>query len=763
MRNSTKIGERIAGGLGSLVGIGLLTSVASAQLPSRDLARADSTEPASHSTPVRREKLVDAYRLSAQESLVLDGVLNDALWERVTPISDFTALEPVEGGEPSERTEVRVAFDADNLYIAVRLFDSDPGGIKGFQRKRDQSLATDDRFMWILDTYQDQRNAYFFEINPAGLMGDGLLKTGQGTSLNKAWDGIWRAWVQQDEQGWSAEIRIPFRTLNFDPSSDSWGINFQRTIRRRNEELVWSGALRSQGLLRPQNAGELRGLRGHSQGLGVEVIPFTLANQPVRGQRASATSPSTRMGADLNYSITPNLRAGLTINTDFAETEVDDRQVNLSRFPIVFPERRAFFLEGASVFSFAPASGPNPFFSRRIGLAGGAPVPVRGGARIIGRVGRQDVGLLHLGTGDRADGGARESFTVARVSRNLFRESSVGLLYTRRSTEGDTLDDRHTIGVDMELSTSRFLTSRNLQFQAFAVVHSDATPSQSQLPPLSWQARSARGLRVNFPNRPWDAHVSVREFGDAYDPAVGFVPRVGFRRVQPSVSWTPLVPRSRVLRELTFEYFNEYLTDLQWRPQTVNHRIIPLGVRFESGDAITTQLLWNFEALDQPFDILRDSRFVVPVGDYQNRGFRLQASTASFRRVSGTASFQRRGFWTGSRDDVSADVTVRPIAGINVTANWIYNTVTLPDGGFDAQVYRLFSSVDMSPFVSLNVNVQYDNVSRLLGTQNRLVWTLTPGNTMFVVYQHNWLTPVDQRLQSLEGLATLKLSVTQRF
>ncbi len=746
--------------LGSLVVLCLLTSKAVAQSPARDVGHVDTTMLVADRPSAGREKVVQAQQLASHESLVLDGVLDDAFWGRVTPISDFTALEPVEGGEPSERTEVRVAFDTDHLYIAVRLFDRDPDGIKGFQRRRDQSLATDDRFMWILDTYEDQRNAYFFEINPAGLMGDGLLKTGQGTSVNKAWDGIWRAWVTQDEQGWSAEIRIPFRTLNFDPASESWGINFQRTIRRRNEELVWSGALRSQGLLRPQNAGTLRGLQGLSQGLGVEVIPFTLASQPVSGQRISTASPSTRMGADVNYSITPNLRAGLTVNTDFAETEVDDRQVNLSRFPIVFPERRAFFLEGASVFSFAPASGPNPFFSRRIGLAGGAPVPVRGGARIIGRIGRQDVGLLHLGTGDRPDGGAKESFTVARVSRNLFRESSVGLLYTRRATEGDTIDDRHTIGADIELSTSRFLGSRNLQLQAFAVVHSDAS---QELQPQPWQARSARGLRLNFPNRPWDAHVSVRELGEAYNPAVGFVPRVGFRRVQPSVSWTPLVPGSRVLRELTFEYFNEYLTDLKWRPQTVNHRIIPLGVRFESGDAITTQLLWNFEALDQPFDILRDGRYIIPVGDYSNTGFRVQASTASFRRISGNASFQRIGFWTGTTKDVTANVTVRPVAGINVTANWIYNSVVLPEGSFDAQVYRLFSSADMSPFVSLNVNVQYDNVSRLLGTQNRVVWTLTPGNTMFLVYQHNWLRPIDQRLQSLEGLATLKLSITQRF
>ncbi len=714
--------------------------------------------------PAPLTKQVVAHPLDAGESLVLDGRLGEALWQRIEPISDFRMQEPVEGGAPSERTEIRVAYDADFLYIGVMLFDSDPDGIKGFQRRWDQGLGTDDRFMWILDTYRDQRNAYFFEINPAGLMGDGLLRTGQGTSVNKAWNGIWRAWVDRGPDGWSAEIRIPFRTLNFDPSADSWGINFQRTIRRKNEELVWSGSRRSEGLFRPQNAGTLSGLGEITQGLGVEVIPYTLGTQRVSGGQAPVTDWNSRVGADVNYSITPNLRAGITVNTDFAETDVDDRQVNLTRFPLVFPERRAFFLEGSSVFSFAPASSPNPFFSRRIGLADGQPVSVLGGARLIGRAGRQDVGLVHLRTRAGLDGSAAEDYTVARVSRNIFRESSVGLLYTRRASDGDTLPDRHTLGVDLELGTSRFLGSRNLQFQAFAVYHTDGRPEFTRgATPTTLADRSVRGFRLNYPNRPWDAHVSFREFGDAYDPAVGFAPRVGFRRVQPTVTWRPLVPQSRHIRELTFEYFNEYLTDNQWQPLTVNHRITPLGVRFESGDAITTELTWNFERLDRAFDILRDGRFVIPVGDYGNRGFRVQASSASFRRLSGTAAFERTGFWTGTRDDITANVTVRPMAGINMTANWVYNTVSLPTGSFDAQVYRLFSSVDLTPLVSVNLNVQYDNVSRLLGTQNRLVWILTPGNTIFLVYQHNWRNPVDERLFTLERQANLKVNFTQRF
>jgi hypothetical protein len=705
-------------------------------------------------------KVLEAQRVRPEESLTLDGRLDEPAWQRATAITDFLMQEPVEGGAPSERTEVRVMYDEDYLYIGAMLHDSTPGGVKAFQKRWDQSLATDDRFMWILDTFGDQRNAYFFEINPAGLMGDGLLKTGQGTTVNKAWNGIWRAWVDRGAHGWSAEIRIPFRTLNFRPDGDAWGINFQRTIRRRNEELLWSGHRRSQGLVRPQNAGTLVGLRRPSQGLGLEAVPYTIATSRAGPPGAGSTDNSTKAGLDLNYSLTPKLRAGLTINTDFAETEVDNRQVNLTRFPLLFPERRAFFLEGASVFNFAPSSGPNPFFSRRIGLTSSAPVPILGGAKLIGRVGEQDVGVIHMRTRAAPDGTPAEDFTVARVSRNILRESTVGLLYTRRATDGASLPDRHTLGADLEMNTSRFLGSRNLQFQAFAVVHTDGTPGGSG---TSLADRSVRGVRVNYPNRPWEAHVSYREFGSAYDPAVGFAPRVGFRRLQPTVTYTPLVSRGGLVRDMSWEYFLEYLTDMDFAPLTVNHQVVPFRLRLRTGDLIATRLLTNFERLDVPFDVLRDGRFVIPVGEYQNFGYRVEASSASWRRVSGTASYERLGFWTGTRADWSADVTARPVAGVNVTANYALSDVTLPAGAFSTQLYRLLAGVDLTPLVSVNVNVQYDNVSRIVGTQNRLVWIVNPGNTVFLVYQQNWIAPVQERLSSLERQGTIKVNYTHRF
>jgi len=708
----------------------------------------------------QEKREISAYRLQTDEMIVLDGWVNEDFWLGVQPADDFRQQEPFPGNTASERTEVRIAYDDQYLYIGAIFYDSEPDKITAFQKKRDAPLATDDRFVFILDTYNDQRSAYYFEINPLGLMGDGILRIGQGTSINRAWDGIWQAWVVKSDFGWSAEIRIPFMTLNFDPSDKTWGINFLRTIRRKNEETLWTGFQRNQGILRPQDAGRLVDLENINQGLGVEAIPYALLSESRR--RTDPENPKERavtynVGGEINYNITPNLKAGITVNTDFAETEVDDRQINLTRFPLFFPERRAFFLEGSNIFLFAPSSGPNPYFSRRIGLQEGRPIPIQYGGRLIGRIKETDVGFLQVRTGAEGERPG-EHFTVGRVLQNISNESTVGIIYTRRETDGDLAPVRSTLGADLNLSTSKFLGNKNLQFETFYIGHTQThfgdTTSQSD--------RSVRGGRINFPNEPWNAHVSYREFGVNYDPAVGFAPRVGFRRLQPSLTYNPLWKRSKSIREVSWEYFFEYLMQMDWRPATVNHRIRLLGLRFETGDIIQFNINHNYEFLDFDFDILRDERFVIPVGEYRNMGYSISAQTAPFRRFGGSFNFAEVGFWTGSQTNVSADVFLRPAVGFNMTATWIHSQVRLAEGDFDTHLFRLITGYDFSPWVSVNFNVQYDNVTKFLGTNNRFTWVISPGNTFFVVYNHNWQN-FEDRLMSMETWTNVKFAYTFRF
>lgn len=714
--------------------------------------------PAAGQTGANHNKTLRAYKLEPNDKLILDGMVTEEFWDSVDIATNFLQQEPIEGDSATERTVVRVAYDQDNLYIGVMLYDSNPSGIKAFQRRRDYSLATDDRFMWILDTYNDQRSAYFFEINPLGLMGDGLLKTGQGFNLNKAWDGIWRAWVKKGSYGWSAEIRIPFRTLNFDPENDTWGINFQRTVRRKNEESLWAGHKRNQGVFRPQDAGKLVGLQDPSQGVGMEVNPYAISSYRTSDYGENRKDNlSANAGLDLNYSVTPNLRAGLTYNTDFAETEVDDRQVNLTRFPLFFPERRAFFLEGSSVFIFAPSSGVYPYFSRRIGLQDGQPVPIVAGGRLIGRINKTDIGFLQIRTKEHGENPA-EDFTVGRVVQNIFEESSVGVLYTRRASSGDSLPDRHTMAADLGINTSRFLGNKNLQFQAFLATHTMSFPGDTS----SFWDRASRGVRLNFPNQPWSGHVSYREFGDAFDPAVGFAPRNAFRRLQPTIAYSPLIEKSKIIREITIGYYYEHLMNLNFKPATLNNKFTVIGMRFESGDAISAELLHNYELLNNNFDILRDGRFIIQEGRYHNFGYQFELSTASFRRVAADFSYTKSGFWTGDKADYDLSLTMRPLTGVNISGDWIYSQVELAEGSFDAHIFRIVNNIDFSPWLSMNVNVQYDNLSKLIGLNNRLSWIFQPGNTVYFVYNHNWQNLQDQ-FHSLESRTNLKISYTYRF
>jgi hypothetical protein len=719
---------------------------------------------------------VAAYRLAGPAGIDLDGRLDDVAWDRARPITDFVQVEPREGAEPSERTEVRVVYDDDALYIGAKLF-GDPDAILAYKRRRDAGLGTDDRFMWILDTFRDGRTGYFFEINPAGLMGDGLLGGGR-FGVNKSWDGVWEARTARLADGWSAEIRIPFSTLNFDPTDDTWGINFQRTIRQRNEEIRWAGSRRNQRLTEPVHAGTLTGIRGVSQGLGLEVTPYAVQNWR---QTAGAEDPNSfpgDVGFDIGYSVTPSLRAALSVNTDFAEVEVDQRRVNLTRFPLRFPEQRDFFLEGSGVYSFAPRSGPTPYFSRRIGLREGEAVPIDFGARLGGQAGRYELGFLQVRTGATGAFG-REDFTVARVKRAVLERSTIGAVYTRRATgpgpDGVAPPDRHTAGVDLDYATSRLFGDQNFEMEAFLVWNSDPDPDggaasdvasdvapatdpvSDVTPALSTvdgtapglNDLTARGFRFNFPNDLWQAHLSYREFGAAYDPAVGFVRRNDFRRVEPRVAWRPRPAFLPAVRQVTFATQFRYLESLgQGVVEERRWDFELAGIEFESGDRLQLEATHLYEYLDDGFDVA-EGVSVLP-GPYRNWEQRLSLRTAGRRPVSVNAELERGGFWDGDRTGVQLGLTVRPIPGVSASVDYNRNEVTLPRGAFDTNLLRFNSGWDLSPWTSLRTTLQYDDVSEVLGVFSLLRWIVRPGNEVFLVYTHNWqyTDPADDSLDS---------------
>jgi hypothetical protein len=713
-----------------------------------------------------------ASRLPAGMEVTLDGFLDDDAWALAQPITEFRQQEPVEGGTPSEPTAIRILYDDQALYIGAMLYDSNPDGILAYQLQRDAGLGTDDRFMWIISTFSDNRTGYFFETNPAGLLGDGLIQG--GGSINKRWNGLWNMRTAIQADGWSVEIRIPFSTLNFDPSLEAWGINFQRTIRRHNEEILWSGWRRTEGLFRPVYTGQLVGLTNINQGRGIELKPFVNASTN-GGPAAGANSGNeAKTGIDITYSLTPSLRGALTLNTDFAEVEVDSRQVNLTRFPLRFPEQREFFLEGSGVFSFNWA---DPFFSRRIGLVDGQEVPIDFGARLGGQVGAYELGVYQVRTGDTTlenrDGTSRlwgaEDFTVARVKRSLFQQSHVGMIYTRRASEqapgSAPLSDRHTVGADFDFYTSQFLGRYNAQFEGFMLHHTDPIAGGD----LTAAERRARGVRMSFPNDLIRFHSSHREFGEAWDPALGFVERRGFRRHQPTLTIVPRPQNWDLIRQTEHQIYFEYLTDLDNRLLTRNIEIKPLQLNFETGDRIAVEAGRNFERLDQAFTIYgggEDAIRILP-GDYHSDSWSASFTTAGRRMLSGSAEFERSEFWGGERDSIEISGTIRPRRGVALTANFQHNEVTLPQGDFETNLVRLSWAWNLSPWTAITGNVQYDDLSDVVGVYARLRWIVQPGNDIFLVWSHNWLYddgPLnDSRFTTLSRGGAVKVNYTLRF
>ena len=715
---------------------------------------------------------VTAVRLLPDERLELDGVLDEPVWSRATPAGGFVQREPATGAPASEPTDVRIAYDARRLILGVTLHDRQPNATLQNQMQRDGSFEADDSFAWVVDSFLDGRTGYFFEINPAGAMGDGLVTGstaggpgggggGGGGGINRSWDGIWTARVRRTETGWSAEIEIPFRTMNFNPDLGSWGINFRRTVRRKNEESLWTGYALNQGLTRILNAGRLEGLQGLSQGLGLDLKPYALghvSSAPAFG-RPSAIGGGD-VGLDAFYNITPALQLNVSVNTDFAETEVDDRRVNLTRFPLFFEEKRDFFLEGAGYFDFGRMRGRavTPFFSRHIGRdARGRAQRIDVGTKLTGSAGAFDVGLLQVRTGDRLEEEqVGEDFSVVRVKRRMFEQSYVGGLYTRRAARLAGEDDRHTAGLDLALNTSRFRGDRNLEFNAFYLRTSS---------PLDPDRSSGFGAALRYPNEPWTAGIAALELQPGYEPALGFVERRGIRQYEPELEWAPRLDGHPWIRSLETAIEADIQTDMANRLLTRELEVTVMQVNTHDGGRYQFRLIPGYERLDEDFEI--SEGVVLPVGGvYRFTRYQLEAQTPEHRMFAIAPEFTWGDFFSGRRRELAVRLDVRPRRGVAFSAQTERNFLDLAEGRFTADVYRLDASTQFSPWISLANRMQYDTVSRELGWQLRFHWIQRPGNDLYLVYTHNWhaiLDPGERRFATIDNRLATKLAYTLRF
>jgi hypothetical protein len=705
----------------------------------------------------------------ARAALVIDGTLNEAAWRDAEPIGALVQRQPDPGQPPTERTDVRLLYDAAHLYIGVVAYDSAPAEVIGTQMARDASLNADDRIEILLDTFRDQRSAFYFATNPAGALVDGLVANGE---LNSDWDAIWTVRAARTIDGWSAEFAIPFKSLSFPAGASVWGFNIARTIYRKLEEARWSGARLETQFTQVSEAGQITNLDGLSQGVGLDVRPF-LAGRWLRTGTPAVRERSGEPGLDLFYHVTPNLKLTGTVNTDFGETEVDERQINLTRFSLFFPEKRSFFLEGGGVFNFAsigpePAGGiPDagadvyPFFSRRIGLLDGQEVPLEAGVKLSGTVGRTDVGLLGVRTGALDGGGARiaeaTGFFVGRVKRNLFQQSYVGAILTEGHPGiGQT---GRTYGADVRLATSRlFGASRNLVFTAYGV-RSDTSNHRDRN--WSW------GVAAHYPNDKYDAQIVLREIQAGFDPALGFVQRTNVRLLRLAASYNPR-PRGFLNIQQMFHdvYYTRFTRLDSGEVESWDLYVTLMDWHLRSGDNLHGTIDFNptYERLFEPFEIAPG--VVLPPGEYRFTRFRSGGiSSATKRRLAGGVSIGWGNFWSGTAEQVSASLTWKLPPWLTVSAGTNQTFARLPEGRFTARIFTSTVNYAASPFLSFSNLMQYDNRSRNLGWQGRMRWTIQPGRDLFLAFNQGWIQegPGDLRFRTADSKLSAKVQYSVRF
>ena len=680
-----------------------------------------------------------------KDRIRLDARLDEVAWQLATPIGPLVQRDPREGEPATEETEVRVAFSSDAIYLGILCRDKSPSAIVSSQMRRDADLSVDDSVLVIVDPFFDHRYGFFFEVNPSGARADGQVANND-EHRSYDWDGIWNAAARITSEGWVAEIEIPFKTLRFKPGQAVWGFNVERHIKRRNETDRWAGARRDLWITNLAEAGRLEGLHDIKQGRGLDLRPY------VAGGKKDSDG-KLDVGLDLSKNLSPNLNASFTVNTDFAETEADIRQVNLTRFPLFYPEKRAFFLEGAGVFEAAGTSTSRdllPFFSRRIGLHEGREVPILLGAKVTGRQSGYNIGFLDVQTRaiDKLNLAA-QNLLVARMSRNFWRQSSAGVLLTRGNPAGT--GDNRLIGADAHLATSAFRGGKNLSLDLFIFRTNDKG---------SRSAASAGGFKIDYPNDLWDIALTWKQIGENFKPALGFVPRTGIRRTNLGVEFRPR-PERFGIRQFFFEFRPEIITNLDnvvenWRIFTA-----PLNLETESGEHVEFNYVPEFERLDAPFEI--NPGIIIPAGSYEWNRFAAEVSTASKRKWVVEFGWGWGGFYNGHRRLLEAGLTLKPNTHLLFAVRGERNDVSLLQGKFYTQIVSLRADCNFSPNVTWANLVQYDNESRILGFQSRFRWTLKPGNDLFLVLNRGWYRTFDGDYLMSFDRATAKLQYTFRF
>lgn len=658
-------------------------------------------------------------------AIILDGVLEESDWQAANLIDQFKTIVPVEGGVPSGRTTMRVLAHAKFLLIGIECFDDNPDAIVNYSKLRDSDLENEDHVRVVIDPFLDGQSGLIFAVNASGARYDALVSN-RGESENEDWDAIWEAKTQITSSGWTAEIRIPIQSFSFDKNLKEWGFNLERRIQRNQETIRWANIRRDQWFIQTSRAGLLTNLPKFNYGVGLNIRPSLIGSLNKEGSEAHQFSFDPSL--DINQRIGSNIVATLTVNTDFAETEVDTRQTNLTRFPLFFPEKRAFFLEGADIFEFGFGLSRNiiPFFSRRIGLYSGNEVPILAGGKINGRIGKTSFGGLAMRT--RSTDIEGETFSastmgVVRVKQNVLKESSIGFI----GAFGDPQNrgKSSTSGLDFTYQTTSFKGDKN-----FLV---GVSGMYANRPDLTGD-QSAFAFKVDYPNDRWDMALTYLRIGEAFDPSLGFVPRKGIHSWRGGLTFAPR-PSWKWLRQMRNQLFFFYITDLDRNWESYRIFTAPINWRLESGDRVEVNYMPRGENLVAPFEIA--DGITIPAGAYHFNRFRLEGQLAAKRKLNGQLSWWFGSFYGGTLHEMEATINVNPSSILNFEFIGTHNIGRLPYGDFDQTLVGFRVRFNVSTDLQVNSFIQYDTDTNNLGVNARIHWIYHPQGDLFLVFNHN--------------------------
>ena len=718
---------------------------------------------AQEAAPTNIPKSVRAVKVDTAP--VVDGLLDEAVWQQAEVITDFHQIRPGNGTPPSEPTEVYLIYTEDALYIGARMYDSEPHLIASPTIRHNQGLGSDDRLVVILDPFNTRRVGYRFETNLNGVRHDALYTSISSFTLD--WTVIWDAATSVEENAWVAELEIPFKTLPFDDNIQDWGFNFGRGIRRRGEEVAWVSYNRTYN---PSIAGTATGLSGMEKGLGLDVVPSFSVNRQKKFNPAAGET-QWEPSLDAFYRLTPSMNAALTINTDFSATEVDNRQVNLTRFNLFFPEKRDFFLNDSDLFQFGSIGGggfggnqaasrasrenARPFFSRRLGLSqSGAPVDIEYGGRVSGRVDRWNVGTLAIRQDAFGAVNASDLF-VSRVSANVLEESALAFIYTSGDPRSNL--DNTVWGTDFRYLNTRLPGGQTLE--------GDVWYQRSDTPGLNGDD-AAYGFGISSPNNTGlRGGFSMKEVQRNFNPAMGYVNRANIRDLTADVGYT------RFFREGMFQsaFFGVdaqrvNLIDDGLQSESMVFRLLELDTT--TRDSFQLQYQTNKEVVLAPFTLYSEPGRQVSIqpGSYEFDEQRVSFRTAGQRRFAGGFTYQFGDFYNGERTNINGSLTWNASSKFIMSLSQDWNDIELPQGDFISRLSSVNTQLAFTPNLYWVSLLQYDNQSEEIGINTRIQWIPTAGQEGFIVLNYNLQDKdKDNSFHSAESDLSVKFKYTLRF